>query len=79
MGERHGRAVRGNKRQGAPQSGCGAASRRVLLETVRSSVGTLLRMTSDPGCSLCHGKKLQFSILDKEKLLNSCRKSHQHL
>ena len=33
MGERHSRAVRRDKRQGTPQTGCGAASRRVLLET----------------------------------------------
>ena len=33
MGERHSRAARGNKRQGAPRTGCGAASRRALLET----------------------------------------------
>ena len=47
--------------------------------TVRRRRRTPLRMTSDPGRSTCHGKKLQFSILGKEKPLKSFRQSDADL
>jgi len=78
MGERHSRAARGNKRQGAPRTGCGVASRRALLETEEQH-GNTAQNDIRPCMLHVPWQKLQCSILDKEKLLKSFRKSDQHL